>query len=143
MINLSKELYEHEDVNFTVLPFDYNKKWFINCYPPEHGEPYFIVYDGYLEYHKRKARISIKEPKYIHCSDDPTEEWIMNSNEILELISIMKTKVKDIYEGSELDITLWEFMLMRYKREMDEWAYFEFDVPLDYLMPDYTKLETR
>ena len=143
MTYISKELHEYEDVNITVLAFDYNGKWFINCYPPEYGEPYFIVYDGSLDQHKRKARISIKEPKYINCSDDPTPEWIMSSDDISELISIMKTNVKDIYKGSVFDMTLWEFMLMRYKNEMDEWAHFEFDVPLDYPMPDYTKLETR
>ena len=132
MFLLSNELGENENVS--VVPMPYNGEWMICCFPTEYNDPSFTLYHGALLEHDKKARISIKEPKYIHCTDDPTAEWNLTDDEKLKLMNVLKSP-------SEHGYSIWENILRSYKREMDNWAHFKFDVPMDYPIPDYTKLK--
>lgn len=140
MFCYSKELTEYDGIMFTVLPFEYNNEWYISCQPPLEHEPYFIIQNGGYSSHTKKARISIKEPKYIHCSDDPMEEWILNDEEKIKLIELLNLPCKKVYSYEKSELTLWEFMLAEYEYNSES-KIARYRKVLGLPMPDYTQLK--
>lgn len=140
MFCYSKELTEFDGLMTVVLPYWYNHKWTIACNTPIDHEPYFIMYYGSIMEHDKKARISIFKPEYVHCTDDPTPEWILTDEEINEMIGIFNLPCKETDPALDSDNTVWKNMLIDYEftSESDN-PYYKNIVNRE--LPDYTKLE--
>ena len=83
---------------------------FITPPDPDYGGLYMRVANGGFQSEYRKgftkySRISLTEPKYIHCSDDSTPEWILNDNEKKILMETLAPKwdyLLDFYEDQSI-----------------------------------------
>lgn len=109
------------------------------------GEPYFKVFNS-SSYTKatKIARISFLEPKYIvHNMNYGMENWILNSKEKQNLITMLTTEVDGISN--------WKFAILQYNLEnniqRDEQLKLSNEdiikrngLPLNTPIPDYSKL---
>lgn len=107
-----------------------NMMVFINPPDPDYGKLYMRVANGPfpdpLKGFTKYSRISLTEPKYIHCSDDSTPEWILNDNEKKILMEILAPE--------------WNNLLHYYKTQTE--AIIGKSINIEGLpMPDYTKLK--
>ena len=98
--------------------------------PSDSNLRYVRVANGSFSDYKRGytkcSRISLLKPEYIHCSDDPTPEWILSDAEKLMLMEVLR----DNYNR----------LIYQYKFQTDG----VFDNPVDITgleIPDYTQLK--
>ena len=98
--------------------------------PSDSNLRYVRVANGSFSDYKRGytkcSRISLLKPEYIHCSDDPTPEWILSDAEKLMLMEVLR----DNYNR----------LIYQYKFQTDG----VFDNPIDITgleIPDYTQLK--
>jgi hypothetical protein len=134
---VSRELSERTDVEAMCVRFRNTGSirciW-VNMPVRRHDLFYFKVFDADLFEATKCARISLLEPKYIRCSDNP--EWFLNEKEKKELMEILTSK-----SNTNHRITNWQFMLYSYQSQL-EWAGYEDDIDISNLqIPDYMKLE--
>lgn len=98
---------------------------FITPPEPESDLRYIRVSNGSAE-NKKSSRISLLAPEYIHCSDDPTPEWILNDKEKLMLMEVLREN--------------WDLMVRQYEFQTEA-IYCQAVSIRDLTMPDYTQLK--
>ena len=132
MIYLSDELKERDMLEELVFGFDetQNNWWIFITYPLDLDETklyYFrvLVYEGDdYTLPVKSARISMTEPKYILCSDDPYQ-YFLNEEEKKTLMDILTKTYTGLdmyayqYEYQRIvdSITGWDYLLYKYQEQ--------------------------
>ena len=109
-----------------VIPPVVDMVVFITPPRPESNLRYIRVATNGTEEHIKSSRISLLAPEYIHCSDDPTPEWILNDKEKLMLMEVLREN--------------WDMMVKQYEFQTEA-IYCQAVSIRDLTMPDYTQLK--
>jgi hypothetical protein len=143
--NISQELTEAYGVDALIwVARDVN--WSIWLHPATKSDMvYFQLFDSKDMFVSKKcARISVKSPEYITCSDDFRERWILDDHEKATLCNILN-KEYIVWAGpnryDHSGRTIWETLLETYVEQV---MYTGYIGDLSYVpslpLPDYTKL---
>ena len=137
-LGLSRELTEFSQIDARIYNDDSEYDWALHVYPPIERDEimYFVIYDKCLiddvrSENTKMARISMRAPEYITCTDSSKESWILNENERAHLYDILTADNEKT----------WDNLKYFYAHEMN-W-YDDRKINLDDLaMPDYRLLPT-
>lgn len=133
---ISKNLGEHPEAEARIYNDFSNYGWIVHIHPSNTLQPYFKVYKNCSFPGKNSgwsaeycSRISMTEPKYIHCDDCSLKEWVLDSDEKDHLCEIIKES--------------WSFLLSSYVDELKWYTGKEYSEIYKLPIPDYSKLPDK
>lgn len=133
--NLSKNLYEDDTTCVPIYSNGYFNIWIF----PNNINPHMNIYHGNnISESDKCARISLTSASYLVSNDYNINNWALTDDEKIRLISLLKSK--NIVAFQDIADTIWKMIIFQYNFEYYCKTGIRNYLPIDLVMPDYTKL---